>query len=83
MDPPAHECSLESEDYSPSDAEQEASDQLGRELQANETYKDSSRSEHCSRIAHGVGVRTDARHARPAAETAEAKVDTVCSDKRG
>jgi hypothetical protein len=41
MDPPAHECSLESEDYSPSDAEKEASDQLERELQANETYKDS------------------------------------------
>jgi hypothetical protein len=41
MDPPVHECSLESEDYSPSDAEKEASDQLEPELQANETYKDS------------------------------------------
>jgi hypothetical protein len=40
MDSPAHECSRESEDYSPSHAEKEASDQLERELQANEIYKD-------------------------------------------
>lgn len=40
IDLPTNECSLESEDYSPSDAEKEASDQLERELQANETYKD-------------------------------------------
>ncbi|KAJ5515935.1 hypothetical protein N7527_007495 [Penicillium freii] len=40
MDPPAHECSLESEDFSPSEAEKEASDQLERGLQSNETYND-------------------------------------------
>lgn len=40
MDSPVHKCPLEGEDYSPSDAEKEASDHLEHELQANETCKD-------------------------------------------
>ena len=40
MDSPANNSPCKSKDYSPSDAVKEASDQLERELQANEAYKD-------------------------------------------